>query len=433
MPYYGKLAHQFHVLHEWMDLKREQGADIKPLEKEIAEFIWQANAKVRRLKSPGGQDEPDDLQAIRKARPDGPRVLPYDLTSDQLYDKMLGAWLGRSAGCMLGIPVEGKNRELVRQWAEKLKQPYPLTEYFKDYPGSSYTHYSEPADNFVKGKIDHVGPDDDLAYTVLGLLILEDYGIDFTPEDVGKAWLKYLPMACTAEKVALDNLKAGLQPPKTAIKHNPYCEWIGADIRSDPWGYCAPGLPEKAAEFAWRDARVSHLRNGIYGEMFFSAAIAAAFVEDDIRQVLNIALSEIPARSRMAKTVKQTMKWCHQDGDWSATHNRVINQYAGMSNVHTLNNAALTIMGLLYGEGDFEKTISLTVMGGLDTDCTGATAGSIAGTMIGAKKLPKKWINPFNDKLTTYIIGHEKHKISQLAKRCCKIAAQTRKRVESET
>ena len=431
MPYFGKLAGEFNRLTMWLDVKHEQGAKVGEIERELSRAINAASNKVQKLKPSAKFDEPNSLAAIQKARPKGPRVIDLDLTDEQLYDKMLGAWLGRSAGCMLGIPVEGKPRAWIEGWAKKLGQNYPLSDYFKDWAGISGMHYAEPMEHFVKPNIDHVGMDDDLVYTVLGLLILEEYGIDFTMEDVGKAWMKYLPMACTAERVALDNLKAGMKPPRTATVNNPYYEWIGADIRSDPWGYCAPGAPELAADFAWRDASVSHVKNGIYGEMYFSTAIAAAFVTDDMKKVLKIAATEIPAKCRMAKTVKQTIRWCETDGDWGKTHDRVMKEYEGMHPVHTLNNAALTIMGLLYGEMDFEKTIAYTVMAGLDTDCTGATAGSIIGAMLGAKKLPKKWIRPLGDRLTTYLIGEEEQSVTKLAKRCCKVAKKARKSVES--
>ena len=79
--------------------------------------------------------------------------------------------------------------------------------------------------------------------------------------------------------------------------------WIGADIRSDPWGYAAPGYPEKAAEFAWRDATISHRRNGIYGAMYFSAAIAAAFATGDPVEALEAGLGDpgrLPAGARSA-------------------------------------------------------------------------------------------------------------------------------------
>lgn len=136
--------------------------------------------------------------------------------------------------------------------------------------------------------------DDDLQFTLLGLLILEESPARFTVDDVVRGWLKYLPFACTAEDVALSNIERGIsprhagasggQPPRARSCHvseelpaalsealdNPYYQWIGADIRCDPWGYVAPGRPELAAEMAYHDAYLTHRRNGIYGAMYFA-------------------------------------------------------------------------------------------------------------------------------------------------------------------
>ena len=132
MPYFGKLAHDFNTLTMWLDVKHEQGAKVGEIERELSEAIKAASKKVQKLKGSAEFDEPNSLAAIQKARPKGPRVLDLDLTDEQLYDKMLGAWLGRSAGCMLGIPVEGKPRAWIEGWAKKLGQNYPLSDYFKD-------------------------------------------------------------------------------------------------------------------------------------------------------------------------------------------------------------------------------------------------------------------------------------------------------------
>lgn len=431
MAYFPELDSDFQALKHWLDLRKEQGADLTGVTRQMQNLIQTLSGELKALQPPFTDQyyEPISLEEIRAARPDGPRALPLNLTDDQLYDKMLGAWLGRGAGCVLGIPVEGWTRPKIREWAEILGQPYPLAEYWREVPRRG-KHYSEPIEGFLKDRIDHIGPDDDLAYTVLGLLILEEAGVDFTSADVGRLWLKYLPMACTAEHIALENLKKGLQPPATGLTDNPFVEWIGADIRSDPWGYAAPGLPQAAADFAYRDASVSHIMNGTYGEMFFSAVIASAFVERDPIRCLEIGLTEIPSKCRLAETVLETLDWCQTDRSWETTHDRIAQKYDGMNMAHTLNNAALTVAGLFYGEGDFEKTISLTVMGGMDTDCTGATAGSIMGVILGAKNLPGKWIAPFGDRLTTYLIGSEEHSISNLAKRCAAVARIVRGRAE---
>ena len=153
-----------------------------------------------------------------------------------------------------------------------------------------------PRESFTPAKMDGVPTDDDTIYTQLGLLILEDYGPDFTVEDVGEAWLKYLPYAHTAEEVALRNLRNGVPAIEAGAVDNPFVQWIGADIRCDPWGYVAPGYPMMAATLAYRDATISHRRNGIYGAMYF----AAAFAVRDPMEALRLGLREIPADCLLA-------------------------------------------------------------------------------------------------------------------------------------
>ena len=193
-------------LRAWIELRHEQGVDCTTVLTKLAAENAKLLSQVQKARPKPGAfpyDEPTDLAAIRQARPRGRHTLPFSLTAAQLRSRMRGAWLGRSAGCILGIPVEGWPHEHVADFARQQKLGVPPTGYWKIMPRSYWMHYSEPKHNFLAGNIDHVGPDDDLAYTVLGLLVLEEYGPDFTPADVGAAWLKYLPMACTAEHVAL--------------------------------------------------------------------------------------------------------------------------------------------------------------------------------------------------------------------------------------
>jgi ADP-ribosylglycohydrolase len=274
--------------------------------------------------------------------------------------------------------------------------------------------------------------DDDMDYSLIALHLLEQYGPDFTTTNVGHVWQTKLPylLVYTAERVAYRNLVDGLAPPETATYRNPYREWIGAQIRADLWGWASPGAPERAAELAYRDAALSHVKNGIYGEMFFAAAIAAAFASDSVAEALAVGLTEIPANCRFAEAIRNTMRWVGEDGDPERTTDRIHEAYGHYHRVHTINNAALTVMGLLYAHrtadgqqaasGDpesFEPAVCLTVMGGWDTDCTGATAGSLAGAFIGAKALPPKWVGDFHDKLESIVIGMTDNRFTDLAGR----------------
>lgn len=425
MPYFPELQSEFDQLRLWLDVRHEQGShDAPAVRREMLAGIRRWRRRLERAEA--GRDsrinEPDDLSAIRALRPRGPRKMTLNLTAEQLRDRLLGAWLGRAAGCILGCPVEGHESSVMEAYAREIGQAWPLEDYWKRCSRPDELRYTSRRRDYTKPHLRRIEGDDDLTYTVLGLLILEDYGLDFTTQDVGRAWLKYLPMACTAEHAALENLRAGLKPPTTAIRRNPFNEWIGADIRSDPWGYVAPGLPELAAEFAHRDARLSHVKNGIYGEMFFAAMIAAAFVTDDLDEIVRIALSEIPKQCRLARAIRRGLRWIRSDGDWRKTLARVDKHFAGMHHVHTINNAVLTLAGLYYGAGDFTRTIGITVSMGYDNDCTGATAGSICGAMLGAKRLPKKWTQPLGDDVATYIRSHEHLRSSNLADRFLKIA-----------
>jgi ADP-ribosylglycohydrolase len=182
-------------------------------------------------------------------------------------------------------------------------------------------------------------------------------------------------------------------------------------------------LPEKAAELALKDARLSHTKNGIYGEMMVAAMIAAAFVTDDIDRIVDIGLSEIPAESRLAEAIRDTVKWTKNDSDWERTADRIAAEFGHYQGCHTITNAAIVVLGLVAGQLDFGKTIAISVMAGFDTDCNGATAGSIVGTILGAKAIPEKWTAPLNDTIHSAINEVSQARISELAERTVSIAS----------
>ena len=248
-------------------------------------------------------EEPSDLEGIRALRPDGPRRMDLNLSDDALRDRILGAWLGRAAGCQLGKPVEGWLRERIDKYLESTGA----------LPLDNYIPYTEDAihprlKTSTLGNFDCMARDDDMDYPILGLLALEEHGAGLTSRDMANTWLDRMPFhfLYTAERVAYRNFVNLRWPPESAAWRNPYREWIGAQIRADIFGYVAPGWPEKAAELAFRDASISHVKNGIYGEMFMAAMLAASFVTSDVEEIIKIGLSEIPANCRLAEAVHDT-------------------------------------------------------------------------------------------------------------------------------
>ncbi|MGW3588421.1 ADP-ribosylglycohydrolase family protein [Streptomyces fungicidicus] len=344
-----------------------------------------------------------------------------------LADRVLGGWLGRIAGNMLGKPVEQGEvwtRERIDRYLRRTGA-LPLTDYLPEPPTESEGLALRPEwRTCVRGRVHGSCRDDDVDYAILGLVLLETHGFVFTTEQVGDLWLTRLPylQTFTAERVAYRNLANGLRPPLTATYDNPYQEWIGALIRADIHGWTSPGAPRRAASLARRDAVLSHTGNGVYGAMWAAALISAAFTAPAVRHAVDEALTVIPAGSRLARTVRRVASLRDAGLAWEDTLTTLAEETAGLGWIHTVPNAAVLTAGLLYGAGDFSRTIALTVRGGLDTDSNGATAGSVAGVLCGAAAVPAQWKDPLEDTVRSAVFGFDGVRISELAERTLRLA-----------
>lgn len=406
-PKFDELYRLLEQIKEYSNLKHEyRSSEIHPFVLDLENLMKNKLAEVQLLQENEDlkRKEPDDLAAIRLLRKDGVRKLWDRLPADGIGDKLGGALLGRFVGNILGVPVELWEPERMKNLAACTGMSFPPLHYWED---TENTALIQPGQNhrrnYTRTGINGVPVDDDLTYTILGLLTLEKYGFDFTTEDVAVMWEKYLPYACTAESVALENIKNKIPADRAADLHNPYCQWIGADIRSDPWGYCCAGNPEKAAELAYRDASLSHRRNGVYGAMFFAAVQAAAFAVSDAVSAIKIGMTEIPSKCSLYKDIKWALETGETLRDYADARKAVDQRFGDMSPVHTNNNACLTIFGLMIGKNDFSKVISQTVAMGMDNDCTAATAGSIIGAILGRNAIPSHWHENFNNQVNTYL------------------------------
>lgn len=418
-PHFIDFAKKAELIQEYIKLRYEYGDQsaqelADSFGKVIDDFYRSISQIPDELKA--SSNEPDQLDEIRKLRPDGPRRMK--ISPDAYRDKLEGAFLARMAGCTLGAPFEFHEVDSMEKWAKYTGDSFPPTDYWSMVKSpDDYRYKVGNYLDYTRAGIKKVPVDDDITYTILGLLIAEDYGTSFTTENVGKAWLKYLPYACTAEEVALENLKKGIASELSAEQDNPYCQWIGADIRSDPFAYMAPGYPEKAAELAYYDAYISHRRNGIYGEMFFAAAQSAAFSVSTAKEALEIGLSEIPKDCALAKDIRWALDFAPNVKCYKDAREAVNKRFAGMPPVHTNNNACLTVFALSIGGNDMTKVISETVAMGLDNDCNAATAGSIVGALVGKKNIPDYWYKNFNNTVDTYLTGAETLKIDNVIDR----------------
>ena len=378
--------------------------------------------------------EPDKLEDIHLARPLNKDHKPKAVDWDAYYNKVYGAWLGRCAGCLLGQPIEGWRRERINGLLKETDN-YPVKFYISSDINTSIKNKFQVIDTRQNSssKINWINnvscavSDDDTNYTVLYLKILEDSNLDFSSRKIAESWLALMPIyiTCTAERVAYKNVVNLIMPPLSGSYYNAYREWIGAQIRADFFGYVNPGNPKKAAEYAWRDGRVSHIKNGIYGEMFIAAIIAKSAVSSDIKEVISAGLFEIPEESRLTKEIEKVLQWYDQKVSWEEAIDKIHsiwNEKDSHHWCHVIPNAMICVLALLWGENDFIKTIGISICAGFDTDCNAATTGSIMGMILGAEKLPESWIKPLNDRLSSGINGMAVSNISDLAMRTLNLA-----------
>lgn len=370
--------------------------------------------------------EPETLTEIRAARPNGPRRITPNLEPSALLDRVYGGWLGRVAGCALGKPVEPFGyRGRISDYL-KLANSYPLSNYIPRLdPLPADFSFAPVQTGLYLGELNGALNDDDTDYTILALHILETYGLDFKAEDVASEWLGHLAYlkTYTAERATYRNLVLGISPAEAARVLNAEREYIGARIRVDAYGLVAPGNPELAAELAYRDASLSHTKNGIYSAMFMAACIAWAFVTTDIQEIIRAGLSEIPSNCRQAEAIHEVLAIHGEVDDWETAYERLLEKCASYHPVHAINNTVWMVLSMLYGEGDFEKTICMATMCGFDTDCNAANAGTVLGILAGAKSLPSKWTDPLKDTLHSAVSQFAEMRISDLAARTAAIAS----------
>lgn len=355
--------------------------------------------------------EPSDIQRIRELRNEY-KVKGKLPDIDLLKRKIRGAWLGRAVGCLLGKPLEGiRSDELIPFLKESDNFPmyrYVLSKDITEEIHKKYNFWFR--DKPYADTVDGMPVDDDTNYVVLAQKIIDDYGRDFCSDDVAQSWLKYQSVHSyfTAERIAYVNFINCLKPPASAVYKNVCREWIGAQIRGDYYGYINPGDPETASAMAYNDARISHVKNGIYGEMFVSAMIAAAAVTDSIEDIILCGLSQIPYSSRLYEAVSKILSDYKNGVSLDKCFEYIHSQYDEHTDhgwCHTISNAMIVTAALLYGEGDFGKSICCAVGMAFDTDCNGATVGSILGMRGTDSCIDEVWSKPVNNKIHTSIFG----------------------------
>ena len=287
---------------------------------------------------------------------------------EKIRDSILGCWIGKNCGGTLGAPLEiayGKAEPFDVSWYPKIQ----------------------------KGGL----PNDDLEIQLVWLKLLEEVGLDFTEHDLARYWLNHVCYNPDEYGMHKRNLALGLRPPISGYYNNHFRDCMGCPIRSEIWACVAAGNPRLAARFALRDAVVDHAGGeSVYGELFNVTIQAAAFIVKDRDTLLKIGLSYLPKKSLTRQAVEAAINSHRAGRDWKEARKRILGAEPHINAQYSPPNIGFQVLGWLYGRG-FGDALCKAVNCGYDTDCTGATLGSILGIIGGAKSLPRKWTAPLGN------------------------------------
>ncbi|HHY83323.1 MAG TPA: ADP-ribosylglycohydrolase family protein [Clostridiales bacterium] len=310
------------------------------------------------------------------------------ITLNDYKNKVLGCWMGKNIGGTLGAPFE---------W---LRQINDVTFYQQDLGGDPL-------------------PNDDLDIQLIWLIAMEEKGVDIDAKLLGEYWMLLVTPHWAEYGNAKLNMRSGLVPPLSGSYSNVYKDSCGAFIRSEIWACVAPGYPALAAKFAFEDAIIDHGDGeGVYAEIFCAALESAAFIESDIQSLIDIGLSYIPADCAIAGAVSLVRDLYANGKSWKEARDEVLRQYRGLGlkvspedvekgfadgqmGWDAPSNIGMLIIGMLYGEGDFSRSLRIIVNCGEDTDCTAATYGAIYGIVNGLDAIPAEWQKPIGRKIKT--------------------------------
>ncbi len=312
----------------------------------------------------------------------------------EYYDKVYGGWFGKCLGGAAGAPVEGIKGSVDRSMRELL---------------------------------DPDMPNDDLDLQILWLEVLEKKGPHLTSDDLAGAWLRQCWYPFGEYGYFLKNFESGIHPPLSGSHNNRYFhEGMGCPIRSEIWAMIHPGDPAKAAEMAEKDGRLDHAGNSVWAEIFLSALESMAFFEEDIPALIRGALAFVTEDCRLRRCIAMVLE-SYERGDGFREIVRSIQvDYSHPDFTNSVQNLGYTVLALLFGEKDIEKTISLALRCGYDADCTCATAGAVVGIIAGYAALPGDIKELLKDK---YVIGIDVRRsddtIATLAADTCRVGLGT--------
>jgi len=311
------------------------------------------------------------------------------ISLEEYRDRMEAGWIGQMAGVGWGAPTE-----------------------------FAFAGVTIPEDKVPEwdSEMINVFGQDDMYVEMTFLQSMLDYGIDVSIKQAGIDFANSAYLLWVANRSGRDNLRKGIAPPNSGHpKYNPNADAIDYQIEADYSGLISPGLPNEAVKLGETFGRIMNYGDGLYGGQFVGAMYSIAFFESDPKRIVEEGLKYIPAESQYAEAVRDVIKW-HEEhpDDWEHTwelinvkyhknpeYRKFTSSMGTEQNIDAKLNGAFIVMGLLYGEGDPDKTIVISMRCGQDSDCNPSNAAGILFTAMGMEAVPERFVSAL-DKETKF-------------------------------
>lgn len=355
---------------------------------------------------------------------------------DGAAERVATAFVSSVCGCVLGKPVEVNPTLAELRRAGEATGEWPVTDYFTEAFVDALGRHHNSRPITTRENITFAADDDDIHYTMIGMLALERGGRAFSHADLLEIWSTNLPWAtCWGPERTmlalhgvngLNSLKVERDFFNDVFFLNPGDELCGAMIRADAYGYACPGNPGLAAWLAWKDASFTHIKTGAYATMYAAALIALCHTADpalsgnDRVDIAAEALKCIPAVSRFAHIVRDSIDKVRAAATWLEGYAAIHGKYAEYAHCRVYQETGTLINTLKFAE-DIGHGFCIQVSQGNDTDSYGATSGSMLGCFFGPGHLDERWTRPFNDRLNHALAQVHEYSLSRLAARMAKL------------
>lgn len=338
------------------------------------------------------------------------KIIYRQISMEDYTDKVEGGWLGQAIAVLWAEDTEFKwLGEMIPFDLEDWYRVKPLPKAIEEEAASFQNHldrkrfltknFYNDKKNWVKKTPEQMSDQDDLYIEFMFLHSILKNGLDVTATEIAEDWLKYLDPSRIwgANKAAYNNFRKGIWPPWSGHpRYSRMGDAIDFQIEADLFGLINPGMPRISN--AWCD-RVGHIMNygdGVYAGMAMAAMYSEAFFESDPRKLAEYSLKAIPSESGYAKMVRDVLDLHQKHPNWQDAWNVLQKKWGEkdgrpVPQLDAKINGAYVYMGLLYGGGDFLKSMNISMRCGLDSDCNPSSVAGILGTVTGLKGIPEKW------------------------------------------